>query len=97
MTLLMNKSRHGLPQIEICGRFDFTSNREFRELCKSMENATECVLDMKSTTYVDSSALGMMLLLKEQVNSVRIVGASTEVRKVLEIANFDRLFTIDDD
>ena len=96
MTLQMNTARNGAPQIEISGRFDFTANREFRELCKSMDKATECVLDMKSTTYVDSSALGMMLLLKEQVSNVRIVGASAEVRKVLEIANFDRLFSIDD-
>ena len=95
MALSLAKSSVGSPQIQITGRFDFTANREFREVCKAVGDVSECVLDMKEATYVDSSALGMMLLLKEQVPNVKIVGASPEVRKVLEIANFDSLFKID--
>ncbi len=96
MPLQLKNSPSGTPQIEINGRFDFTSNREFRDLCKSMGPSRSCVLNMRGTTYVDSSALGMMLLLKEQVPDVQIVGASPDVKKVLEIANFSSLFAITD-
>jgi anti-anti-sigma factor len=47
---------------------------------------------------MDSSALGMLLLLREHVDGVRervrIINCNTEIRKILEIANFDKLFDI---
>ena len=95
MALLLDKGCDGVPSIKVLGRFDFTVNREFREMCKSLETAQSCVVDMEGTTYLDSSALGMLLLLKEQVSSVRITGANPQVRKVLDIANFGGLFEVD--
>lgn len=84
----------GSATISVSGRFDFNAHREFRDAAQELEKGSPCTVDMKETTYVDSSALGMLLLLKEQSSNVRIVGCSDEVRKVLQIANFHRLFEV---
>ncbi|MEL7367473.1 MAG: STAS domain-containing protein [Myxococcota bacterium] len=93
MAVAIEKTKEVLS-IKVVGRFDFTVNREFREVCREIGEASSCIVDMKDATYVDSSALGMLLLLKEQVPKVAIRGASESVRRVLEIANFQRLFDL---
>ncbi|MGH8376937.1 MAG: STAS domain-containing protein, partial [Pseudomonas sp.] len=56
------------------------------------------VVDLKDATYLDSSALGMLLLLRDHAggddSDVRVVNSSTDVRKILAISNFDKLFDI---
>ena len=53
---------------------------------------------MKETTYLDSSALGMLLLLRDHAGGdqaeVEIVNCSPDVKKILTISNFDQLFKI---
>ncbi|MBX2811353.1 MAG: STAS domain-containing protein [Myxococcales bacterium] len=80
--------------IVISGRFDFNAHREFREAVKTVGHGSRCVVDLGDTTYLDSSALGMLLLLRDGGRDVRIVKCSDEVKKVLEIANFHRLFNV---
>lgn len=80
--------------ISIRGRFDFNAHREFREAVKEVADKSSCTVDMSDATYLDSSALGMLLLLKDQSDEVRIIKCSDEVKKVLEIANFHRLFDV---
>ena len=57
--------------ISISGRFDFSNHKEFREAYRNTPagSANEFVLDMSETDYVDSSALGMLLLLREHAGS----------------------------
>jgi anti-anti-sigma factor len=80
------------------GRFDFNCHQEFR---RAYESATgtfvEYVVDLKATEYIDSAALGMLLVLRESVGAakVRIANSRPAVRKILQIANFDSLFAID--
>jgi anti-anti-sigma factor len=56
------------------------------------------VIDLQHTDYMDSSALGMLLVLREHAGSgsasVAITRCKPEVRKILQIANFERLFDI---
>jgi HptB-dependent secretion and biofilm anti anti-sigma factor len=56
------------------------------------------VVDLKDATYLDSSALGMLLLLREHAggdeSDIRVVNSSPDVRKILGISNFDKLFDI---
>jgi anti-anti-sigma factor len=55
-------------------------------------------LDLKETTYLDSSALGMLLLLRDHAggddSDIRVVNPNSDVRKILAISNFDKLFDI---
>ena len=81
------------------GKFDFKLNRVFREMYEQAPDHIRCfVIDLSRTHYMDSSALGMLLLLREHVHEdrsrVRIVRCNPEIRKILEIANFDKLFEI---
>ncbi len=96
--------------IHITGRFDFSVHREFREAYKDRGvGSIRYVVDLKGTEYMDSSALGMLLLLREHAVGgqqspgdkrdvgdcgVRIVNCSQEIRQILTISNFSKLFEI---
>jgi anti-anti-sigma factor len=83
------------------GRFDFQIHREFKEAyTRLFENAGVKLIEieMSNLNYLDSSALGMLMLLNERAKavnkSIALVSPSDAVKQVLEVANFDRLFTI---
>ena len=84
--------------IKIKGRFDFSTHQDFRGAYEKATQATRYVVDLKETNYLDSSALGMLLLLRDHAGGesaqVHITHSSTDVRKILAIANFDKLFSI---
>jgi anti-anti-sigma factor len=85
--------------IKIQGRFDFSSHLEFRESYEKVkEDPREYVVDMKEATYLDSSALGMLLLLRDHAGGdqahIKIVNCNPDVKKVLTISNFEQLFAI---
>lgn len=85
--------------IHIQGRFDFSAHQEFRNAYEAVDKspAAYCV-DMNETTYLDSSALGMLLLLRDHAggdtSKIEIVNCSPDVKKILTISNFEQLFTI---
>ena len=84
--------------ISVKGRFDFTKHQEFRQSYEHEKELSSVVVDLKDATYLDSSALGMLLLLRDHAggddSDVRVVNSSTDVRKILAISNFDKLFDI---
>ena len=87
--------------LSLSGRFDFNAHRDFRSGYQSfIEDAAikQIVIDFSKVTYLDSSALGMLLLLKQRADErkkpVALRNATDMVRKVLDIANFGRLFQI---
>jgi len=88
-------SRH---TIAIGGRFDFKLHKEFREAYKNVGPATHLTVDLGQAEYMDSSALGMLLLLREHLGGnqakVSIVNCAPEIKKILQIANFHKLFTM---
>ncbi|WP_271408458.1 STAS domain-containing protein [Pseudomonas sp. Q1-7] len=85
--------------ITIQGRFDFGAHQEFRDAYERV-NVTpkRYVVDLKGTTYLDSSALGMLLLLRDHAGGeraqIRLANCSPDVRKILAISNFEQLFQI---
>jgi len=87
-------------ELTIDGKFDFSLHQHFRDSyvdCK--EKNIEFILNLSQTTYMDSSALGMILLLKDHAEScdgkVVISKPNEAVSKILEIAQFHRLFTVE--
>ncbi|MBI5461669.1 MAG: STAS domain-containing protein [Gammaproteobacteria bacterium] len=85
--------------LTVQGRFDFKMHRMFREMYEGAPpEIGRYVIDLNKTVYMDSSALGMLLLLREHVGGepqrVRIVNCNAEIRKILEVARFDMLFEI---
>lgn len=85
--------------IAIEGRFDFSTHQAFRDAYEKDTGAVQTyVIDMTDTSYLDSSALGMLLLLRDYAGgdnaSVRIENCNSDVRRILTISNFEQLFAI---
>lgn len=86
--------------ISINQRFDFSQHQFFRNAYSQHKiEGTKFIVDLSKTEYIDSSALGMILLLKDYVAHITgtlvIRKPSTAVSKILEIAQFHRLMTIE--
>ncbi|HEB67791.1 MAG TPA: anti-sigma factor antagonist [Gammaproteobacteria bacterium] len=88
-----------VPVIRIRGQFDFLLNSAFREAYRKFPSDSRFVLDMADVEAIDSSALGMLLMLREYAGNdpARVIlrHLNEDVRRVLELSNFDRLFTLE--
>jgi HptB-dependent secretion and biofilm anti anti-sigma factor len=94
-------SKDGRAEIQLLGRFDFNAHREFREaidVALADAAATELAVDMGGVEYLDSSALGMLLMLRDKAKvsgkPIALVNCRGVVKQVLDIANFGKLFTM---
>jgi anti-anti-sigma factor len=83
------------------GRFDFNDHRTFKAAYEPVLQQAGVValeFDLAGIEYVDSSALGMLMLLRERSQAagkkVILSRPNQVVRQILDIANFDKLFTI---
>ncbi len=85
--------------IAVNGRFDFSCHEAFRTAyADRSELCDRYVVDLEQTEYLDSSALGMLLLLRDygggDAAQIEIQGCNATVRKTFAISNFDQLFRI---
>ena len=85
--------------IAIKGRFDFAKHQEFRDAYEKLQLKPQLiVVDLKEATYLDSSALGMLLMLRDYAggddSDIRVINSNSVVCKTLEISNFNKLFDI---
>lgn len=89
----------GKKVIKVSGRFDFSVHQEFRNTYTAdTKGDHQYVVDMNGAEYMDSSALGMLLQLRDHAGggnqSVSIVNCSNEIREIFRISNFNKLFDI---
>lgn len=91
----------GTAVIKLTGRFDFNTHREFRGAYEPLVGdavVRSVVVDFSSVDYLDSSALGMLLMLRDKLGGagkdVALTGVKGNVKQVLGIANFGKLFQI---
>lgn len=86
-------------RMEVDGRFDFNIHHQFRKAYQGLPVTTRFVIDMANTSYMDSSAMGMLLLLREYAGKdsadIHLVNCNPEIKKVLEISNMDKLFPME--
>lgn len=87
--------------IKLSGRFDFNTHRDFRSAYEPLvidAAIREVRVDFDSVDYLDSSALGMLLMLRDKMNGaskeVSLGNVKGSVKQVLDIANFGKLFKI---
>lgn len=85
-------------QIKISGRFDFNDHKDFRNAYRDEKSSAEYIVDMSGTEYIDSSALGMLLLLREHAGgdnaNIRITNCMDSVMKIFKISNFESMFNL---
>ena len=84
--------------IAVQGRFDYHAHKDFRSIYKSLNPIPRKIfINLRDTDYMDSSALGMLLLLKDHTGPQGIIiltEPTPDVYKILEIVNFNQLFEI---
>ena len=85
--------------IQLAGRFDFSAYREFRncyEAALAEPLLREISVDFARVEYLDSSALGMLLLLRDHCEprgiAVALVNSRGTVKDVLDVASFNSMF-----
>jgi len=92
-------TQHGL--LKISGRFDIDTVLAFCDASRKL--LAECrsenlVVDMAGVDYMDSSALGMLLVLQEDAEkrgkTVALTHCTPFIRNILHTAQLDRLFAI---
>ncbi|WP_416307336.1 STAS domain-containing protein [Neptunicella sp. SCSIO 80796] len=89
----MSEARIALPE-----KFDFGYSKEFTKQYKDLlqQSVSHIVLDFSLVSYLDSSALGMMVLLHKQAkeNNIKtsIKGAKGTAEDILRMANFQKMF-----
>ena len=86
----------GTAVIQAEGRFTFAAHPKFRAIIEGLMGIKHITFDFSKTTYIDSSALGMLLLARDKLPGAEIVlqNAQNDVSKVLEIACLSKLFCI---
>jgi len=102
MTLTTQISNDGhILTISINGRFDFNLYKDFRDAYEAALNKgnIKFIINLSQTEYMDSSALGMLLVLKERTggdnSSIVLKNCNKEIKNILSISNFDKLFSIE--
>jgi anti-anti-sigma factor len=86
--------------ITVQGRFDFSALQQFRNAYeKFTPKPKSYVIDLKDSDYLDSSALGMLLALRDYAGGddaeIKILNANTDVKKILVITKLDELFQVE--
>lgn len=79
-------------------RFTFTDHEAFRHVIEDLGDRppSDLTIDLSGLIYMDSAAVGMLLLLRERLDRIRIVlkGANTPVRDLIRIARLGTLFDL---
>ena len=87
--------------ISLEGCFSFAAHRDFKAAyIKQLDdsNIGNIVVNLSGVKYLDSSALGMLLVLREHAQTANkplsLSNPSLIVARTFDIANFDKLFNI---
>jgi anti-sigma B factor antagonist len=90
----------GHELVSLCGEVDiYTAPRLKEHLVKVLdEGATGVVVDLSGVTFIDSTALGVLIgavrRLHEADGRMALVVATRPVERVLKLTGLDRVFTI---
>jgi len=95
------KVEGNIGRLVLVGQFDFNMHKDFRQTSQELLDhpaVMQILVDFDQVPFLDSSALGMLLLLKEratlQKKTLALVNCHDTVQQVLEIACFNKMFDI---
>lgn len=90
----------GTYDVTMSGQFTFTDHPEFRAILAKIgdKDVKQIIFNMRQVEFVDSAALGMMLLAHDEAEKhhkqLIISGATGQVKKMFDMAKFNTLFTM---
>lgn len=82
--------------VKISGHFGFSLHKQFRDAWLGSPRGQRFTIDMAQVEHIDSAALGMLLVLREQAGgeqaNIEIVNCGPTIFKLLQVADFQSLF-----
>lgn len=78
--------------------FDYRAIDEFIDAYQNETDANSYTIDLRQINHLDSSTLGMLLLMRKTIEDktpIHISNANTTVKKILIMSRFDKKFKID--
>ena len=85
-------------EIIMSGQFTFNFNQKFKKIIDVLDTIAHpsLTVNLKGVDFIDSSGLGMLLLLRDECLkkdiSISLQHARGQVEKILTISKFDQLF-----
>lgn len=86
--------------VEPAGIFDTTKADEFRQTIEALlaEGVDIILIDLKNVTFIDSSGLGMLVVLLKRIRACNsqlyICSINDQVRMLFELTGMDRVFSL---
>ena len=94
--------KDGNYEVAVKGKITFSDHLDFKNIIMSV-NDNKCqnmTLDISDVDFIDSVALGMILLLRDETQKnkvdLKIRNPKGQVKKMFQISNFYDLFDIED-
>jgi HptB-dependent secretion and biofilm anti anti-sigma factor len=87
-------------QIAVTGKFTFSDHSTFKTVIEAAKDGaiTGLTLDLSGLDFIDSAALGMLLISREEANKrgfkITIHKPQGHVLKMFKLSKFDTLFNI---
>jgi len=87
---------------EIQGELTFTDHSSFKQLVGTLfeGKASPIVLDLSKLEFIDSAGLGMLLLVRDEVNksSKKLIlrHPQGQVKRMFAVTKFETLFAVED-
>ncbi len=85
--------------ITVGDSFGFIDHKSFFEIIKQItHNISSIILDFQRTTFIDYSALGMILILRdltiEQQKKLNVINLQPEIKFLLKAVELDKILNI---
>ena len=102
MSVASVTEQSGRTVVALAGEIDMEEASKVRRvLLDSMKQKRDIMVDLSQVTYIDSSGIASLIeglqAARKQKNDLALVSVSRRVRRVLELARLDKVFTIHDD
>lgn len=89
-----------VASIVLSGGIDYATQEEFKTANKealSAESVTEINVDFANATFLDSSGIRALIILKREADasgkSLTLMNCNENLREIFEIGGFDRIFS----
>lgn len=93
--MVRRSSDQSCLQVTVQGDLDFTVYRDFRKVADEATRYQRCEVDLSSVERVDTSALGMLVMLKEKNPKTVLQGVDDDLMGILRLTGLDRTFGLD--
>jgi HptB-dependent secretion and biofilm anti anti-sigma factor len=93
--------RDGCLTFRVSGRMTHKDHKAFRDILGHINNgaAARVVFDLAKVEFMDSSALGMLLIVRDAVTQnqreVVLRGANGQVENLMKVAKLHKYFTVE--